>query len=104
MDGACRYPQHAPSKADSSGKAWQRSREIIELQQFHRKNAVLRLPGTAFFQILSQDIKGEGSGFFSPPDPGALFLKEGLDGVVCRYAIERIRGYGTDADPVNLYG
>jgi hypothetical protein len=51
MDRACRYSQHAPSRADSSGKAWKRSREIIELQQFHRKNAALGVPGTAFFSF-----------------------------------------------------
>ena len=79
------------------------TREILQ-QRFRRKNAVLGVPGTAFFQFLSQDIMAVARRPISPPDPGALFLEEGLDGVVCLYAIERIRGYGTDADPVNLHG
>jgi len=73
MDRACRYSQHAPSKADSSGKAWKRSREIIELQQFHRKNAVLGVPGTAFCSVSLSGHHGSGAAALFTTRPRSFF-------------------------------
>jgi hypothetical protein len=80
------------------------TRKIFQTTVSKIKNAVLGVPGTAFFHFLSQDIMAVARRPVSPPDPGALFLEKGPDGVACIYAIERIGGNGADADPVNLYG